>query len=89
MLQIQVLGPSCGKCIRLESMVTDVLTELGITDAQLDKIADPRIIEQYLIEDPPGLLINDTLYWAGGDLPERAQLRTWIGELVGASHEAK
>lgn len=78
MLQIQILGPSCGKCVRLEGMVTEVLTQLGIVDAHIEKIAEQQIIEKYLTEEPPGLLINDTLYWAGGDIPEPEQLKAWF-----------
>lgn len=82
MLQIQILGPSCGKCVRLESMVTETLTQLGIDDARVEKIAEQQIIEKYLTQEPPGLLINDTLYWAGGDLPEAEQLKAWLQAAV-------
>ena len=78
MVTIKVLGPSCGKCVRLESMVIAILEELGSTDAVVEKVAEPQVIERYLIDDPPGLLINEQLYWAGGELPGRDQLKGWL-----------
>lgn len=78
MLHIQILGPSCGKCMQLEAMIVKTLEESGLTDVHVEKIADQRIIDQFLVEDPPGLVINGEVYWAGGDLPEPKQLETWL-----------
>ena len=78
MMCVKILGPSCGKCVRLESLVIEILQELGETDAIVEKIAEPSLIDRYLVEDPPGLLINEKLYWGGGDLPGREQLRGWL-----------
>ena len=82
MLRIQVLGPSCGKCVRLESMVVEELQSLHIIDAEVEKISNSQLIERYLTDEPPGLLINGALFWGGGTLPEREQLRAWLERAV-------
>lgn len=78
MLHVTILGPDCGKCVRLESMVIETLQGLGVTDASVQKVADQRLIKRYLHEDPPGLLINNRLYWGGGNLPTSHQLTAWL-----------
>jgi len=88
MLQIQILGPSCGKCMRLEAMTIEALEASGLANAHVEKVTDQRIIDRYLIEDPPGLVINNKVYWAGGDLPALEQLETWLRSAMAGAYDA-
>ena len=36
-MEIQVLGPSCANCLKLEVRVMEALTELGMRDARVEK----------------------------------------------------
>jgi len=84
-MKIQVLGPSCANCLKLEMRVMEALTELGILDAQVEKVTVPREIERLMTGDPPGLVINDQLVWSGGnELPSKAQLVSWIHDAAHA-----
>ena len=85
-MEIQILGPSCANCLRLEVLVMQTLTELGIRDAHVEKITTPREIEKQMTGDPPGLMINGQLVWAGGQtLPTKAQIGEWIREAMPTS----
>ena len=80
-MEIKILGPSCANCLRLEMLVMQALTELGIRDARVEKITTPREMERLMAGDPPGLVIGDQLAWSGGkDLPTKAQIAEWVRE---------
>ncbi len=82
-MDIQILGPSCANCLRLEMRVMETLTELGLREAHVQKISTPHELEQALTGDPPGLLINGQLVWSGGkELPSKAQIAEWIREVI-------
>ncbi len=82
-MDIQILGPSCAKCLKLEVLAMEVLTELGIRDARVEKITTPREMEHLMIGDPPGLVMNGQLVWSGGkDLPTKAQIAEWIRDVA-------
>lgn len=84
-MEIQVLGPSCANCLKLETLVVQTLTELGIQDARVEKITTPREMERLMSGEPPGLIINGQLVWSGGkDLPTKGQIAEWIREVAPA-----
>ncbi len=86
MLQIKILGPSCANCLKLEVLAMETLTELGVRDATMEKIAVPREMERYLTGDPPGLVINEELVWSGGkELPAKSQIAEWIRQVTAIS----
>jgi hypothetical protein len=83
MLEIKVLGTGCAGCLTLEQRVVEVLQELGIQDAKVERVTEQRMIEYGLLADrAPGLLINSQLAWAGS-VPTREQLADWIRQAVG------
>ena len=80
-MEIQVLGPSCANCLKLEMLVMKTLTELGRRDIRVEKVTTPREMEHLMTGDPPGLVINGQLVWSGGkELPTPAQITEWIRE---------
>lgn len=80
-METQILGPSCANCLKLEMLVMETLTELGIHDARVEKITTPREMERLMEGDPPGLVINGQLVWSGGkELPTKGQIAEWIRE---------
>lgn len=80
-MEIQVLGPSCANCLKLEMLVMETLTELGVRDARVEKVTTPREMERLMSGDPPGLVMNGQLVWSGGNaLPTKAQIAGWIRE---------
>ncbi len=81
-MEIQILGPSCANCLKLEMLVMETLVELGIREVRVEKITTPHEMEPRLSGDPPGLVINEQLVWSGGKgLPTKTQIAEWIGEV--------
>lgn len=62
-MEIQILGPSCANCLKLEVLVMQTLMELDIRNARVEKITTPREMERLMTGDPPGLVINGQLVW--------------------------
>ncbi len=84
-MEIEILGPSCANCLKLEILVMDTLTELGLREARVDKVTISKEIEHELTGDPPGLIIDGQLVWSGGkELPTKAQIAEWIREVTAA-----
>jgi len=84
-MEIQILGPSCANCLKLEMLVMRTLTELGIRDARVEKVTAPREMGRLMTGDPPGLVINGQLVWSGGnELPTKAQFAEWVRETTSA-----
>jgi hypothetical protein len=78
-MEIQILGPSCANCLKLEMLVMQTLTELGLREARVEKITTPRELGRAMTGDPPGLLINGQLVWSGDkELLRKTQIAEWI-----------
>ncbi len=82
-MEIQILGPGCANCLKLEMLAMEVLTELGLREARVTEITTPHEMERAMTGEPPGLIINGQLVWSGGkELPTKAQIAEWIREVV-------
>ncbi len=82
-MELQILGPSCSNCLKLEMLVMQTLSDLGLREARVSKITTPHEMERLMLGDPPGLVINGQLVWSGGqDLPTKAQIAEWIREVL-------
>ncbi len=77
-MKIEVLGPGCKNCEKLEQDVQKALSELDI-EAKVIKITDIKEISSYGILMTPGLVINGKVY-SSGKLPVLATLKRWIEE---------
>jgi len=77
-MKIEVLGPGCANCRKLEQDVNAALTELGI-EAEVVKVTDLREISSYAVLITPGLVINGKVY-SSGKIPLMATLKKWIKE---------
>ncbi len=85
-MHVQILGPSCANCLKLEMLVLQTLTDLGIREARVEKVTTPREMERLMSGDPPGLVINGQLVWSGGkELPTKERISWWIGQAAPAS----
>ncbi len=75
-MKIEVLGPGCANCRKLEQDVSNALAELGI-EAEVVKVSDLNKISSYGVLMTPGLVINGRVY-STGKLPAMAALKRWI-----------
>ena len=77
-MKIEVLGPGCANCKKLEQDMKSALAELGI-EAEVIKVADLNKISSYGVLMTPGLVINGKVY-SSGKLPVMTTLKRWIEE---------
>jgi small redox-active disulfide protein 2 len=78
MKTIEVLGPGCAKCGRLEIGVREVVVELGL-DAEVRKVTDLDEMLAHDVFTTPALVIDGRVVVAGR-VPSRAELRTLLEE---------
>jgi hypothetical protein len=78
MKKIEVLGTGCYKCIQLETLLTEILQELGQTEVTVGRISDERSIRKFMpVEEVPGLVIDGHLI-SSGEVPSREKLLGWF-----------
>ena len=77
-MKIEILGTGCYKCVELETLIDEVLQELGKTDVKVVRVDDEKQIRQHIpLDEIPGLLIDGVL--AGTrELPPRERLVEWL-----------
>ncbi len=85
-VRIQVLGPGCHNCDRMEQDVREVLAELKIP-GDLSHVTDPAEIEKFGVTGVPALVLNGRIVCVG-TVPDRKRIRQWLIDLL-ASGECK
>ncbi len=78
-VRIQVLGPGCHNCDRMEQDVREVLAELKIP-GDLTHVTDPAEIAKYGLMGVPALVINGRIVCVG-TLPDRNRIKQWLMDL--------
>lgn len=73
---IEVVGPSCADCLRLELVAAEAVRASGI-EAEVRKVTDEGGIRRYGIVDPPGLVI-DGVVASEGVVPSVAEISAWL-----------
>jgi small redox-active disulfide protein 2 len=85
-VRIQVLGPGCYNCDRMEQDVREVLAELKMP-GDLSHVTDPAEIAKYGLMGVPALVINGRIVCVG-TVPDRNRIKQWLMD-VKASGECK
>ncbi len=79
-MNITIYGTGCFKCVELEQLVAQALATLEITDAQVERVSDERLIRRHMALDAiPGLAINGQLV-CEREVPDLATLTGWIAQ---------
>lgn len=73
---IEILGPSCADCLRLELAAAQAVRQAGV-EAEIKKVADDRRIRRYGVVDPPGLVIDGVLA-STGRVPKVSEIAGWL-----------
>lgn len=77
-MKIEILGTGCYKCVKLETLIDEIIGELGETRFEVARVADEkRILEHIPLEEIPGLLIDGVLA-SVGEIPARETLVEWL-----------
>jgi small redox-active disulfide protein 2 len=78
-VRIQVLGPGCHNCDKMEKDVREVLAELKMP-GDLSHVTDPAEIARYGLMGVPALVINGRVVCVG-TLPDRNRIKQWLIDL--------
>jgi small redox-active disulfide protein 2 len=80
MVKIQVLGPGCANCQRLETLARQAVAGLGI-EAEVDEVTDMRQIMTRGVMTTPGLVVNDKVV-STGRVPSASEVMTLIANVL-------
>ena len=75
-MTIEILGPGCANCQRLERIVRDVVAEDGL-DVRVLKVTDYAQIASYGVMATPGLVVNGAVK-VSGRVPTPAEVRSLL-----------
>lgn len=81
-LSIRILGPGCVSCNRLNTLIFDILQEMGIA-ADIEQIHDLDEIWRQGVTMTPALIINGEVK-SSGRIPSRATVEEWLRQAAGA-----
>ena len=78
-VRIQVLGPGCYNCDKMEKDVREALAELNIR-GDLSHVTEPAEIAKFGVLGVPALVINGRIVCVG-TVPDRNRIRQWLMDL--------
>jgi small redox-active disulfide protein 2 len=76
--KIEVLGPGCANCVRLEANVREAVAMAGV-EAEVVKVTDYREIAAHGILSTPGLVIDGVIR-SYGRIPSAGDIALWLSE---------
>jgi small redox-active disulfide protein 2 len=76
MTKIEVLGPGCNNCQRLEANAREALT-IADVDGEIVKVTDYAQIAAYGIMSTPGLVIDGKVV-SYGRIPSSRDIAEWL-----------
>ncbi len=78
MKKIEVLGPGCANCQRLEKNTREAVMLAGV-EAEITKITDYAEIMAYGIMSTPGLVIDGKVV-SYGRVPSAGDIAVWLSQ---------
>lgn len=76
MRTIEVLGPGCSNCVRLEANAREAVTMAGV-EAEVVKVTDYARIMSYGVMSTPGLVIDGKVV-SYGRVPSAGDIAVWL-----------
>lgn len=78
MKKIEVLGPGCNSCVRLEKNAREAVAMAGV-EAEVIKVTDYAAIMAYGVMSTPGLVIDGKVV-SYGRIPSAGDIAAWLSE---------
>ena len=82
MTKIEVLGPGCANCKRLEQVAREAVVMAGV-EAEIVKVTDYRELMAYGVMSTPGLVIDGKVV-STGRIPTAGDIAMWLSTVVAA-----
>lgn len=77
-MKIEILGTGCYNCIRLETLVNEIVDELKLTGVEIVRVNDEKAIRHHMpLDEIPGLVIDGHLV-STQDVHEKDVLLGWF-----------
>jgi small redox-active disulfide protein 2 len=80
MAKIEVLGPGCANCQRLEAMARQAVADLGV-EAEVEKVTDVKEIMARGVMSTPGLVVNGKVV-SKGRVPSASEVTSLIASAL-------
>jgi small redox-active disulfide protein 2 len=80
MVKIEVLGPGCANCERLEALAREAVANLGV-HAEVEKVTDMKEIMAKGVIATPGLVVNGKVV-AKGRVPSASEVMVLIANVL-------
>lgn len=83
-MHVQVMGPGCANCVKVEKMVQEIVVEAGL-DAVVEKVVDFQKMAMAGVFSTPAVVIDGQIK-CSGRVPSKQELLAWLkkGERVSA-----
>ncbi len=79
-LSIRILGPGCVSCNRLNTLLFDILQDMGVA-ADIEQIHDLDEIWRHGVTKTPALIINGEVK-SSGKIPSRSEVEEWLRQIT-------
>jgi small redox-active disulfide protein 2 len=75
-VEIKILGGGCAKCERLERLVREAVSELGV-EATFIEVKEIDEIMAYDVMSTPALVVDEEVK-SSGRIPRKEEIAAWI-----------
>lgn len=72
-MKVEILGPGCSNCQRLEDLVKEVIEEFDRGDIELEKVEDPGEIASRGVLNSPALVVDEEVV-VSGRVPSKEEI---------------
>jgi len=76
-VKLEILGSGCANCQKLKAIADDVVSELGLSDAEVVKVEDYPKIMAYGVMSTPALVIDGKVV-VSGKVPSKAEVTSFV-----------
>jgi len=80
MVDVKIFGPGCSNCVKVETLVREVVKEHSL-EATIEKVTDRNRFLDYGVVLTPGLWVNGKLL-SSGKIPTKSTVEHWLLDAV-------
>jgi len=80
-MNIKILGSGCANCTKVETIVKEVVVELG-ANAIIEKVTDPAQFMSYGVMRTPAIVIDEEVQVVG-KVPSKEQVKKMVQQFLG------